>query len=97
MTNGVDAKAVPVYGGFIGVFKKVHRSTWEKVCEGGVPRVFDTEPEAEVAAWRALLAHLQGEIVGSGIEKSAARSKAEELFGKIFPGKGRKPIDVVRR
>lgn len=93
--NGVDAKAVAVYGGFVGAFKKVHRSEWEKVCEGGVPRVYPTEYEAEIAAWRALRSHLCGDIVGSGEKVSIQKSKAEELFGSIF--KRGKRIPVERR
>ncbi len=95
MTNEVNARSVPVYGGFNGEFRKVHRSTWEKVCEGGTPRVYDTAADAEVAAWRALRSHLCGDIVSSGLERTTARSKAESLFGAIF--KRGKKIPVVRR
>lgn len=95
--NDVDARAVPVCGGFQGEFRKVHRAAYEPVSVNGVAQIYDTEHEAEVAAWRALKAHLCGDIVGSGEKVSAARSRAEELFGKIWPGKGRKPVEVVRR
>lgn len=93
--NEVNARSVPVYGGYHGEFRKVHKAGWEKVCEGGTPRVYDTEDQAEVAAWRALKAHLCGDIVGTGMERTSTRSKAESLFGAIFR-KGRK-IPVVRR
>jgi hypothetical protein len=95
--NDVDARAVPVYGGFRGEFRKVHRAMFEPVCVGGVPQVYETAHEAEIAAWRALKAHLCGDIVGSGEKASAAKSKAEQMWGKVFPGKGRKPVEVVRR
>lgn len=95
--NEVNARAVPVYGGFHGEFRKVHRACWEQVCIAGVAQIYPTAAEAEVAAWRALLSHLQGDIVGTGEKASTARSAAEKLFGKIFPGKGRKPVQVERR
>lgn len=95
--NEVDARAVPVYGGYHGEFRKVHRSTYEQVCVNGIVQIYKTAAEAETAAWRALKGHLCGEIVGSGARASAARSQAEELFGKVFPGKGRRAVEVVRR
>ncbi len=95
--NDVDARAVPVYGGYHGEFRKVHRAVYEPVCINGVPQIYPTAATAEIAAWRALRAHLCGEIVRSGDKAGAARSQAEELFGKVFPGKGRKPVEVVRR
>lgn len=56
--NEINARSVPVYDGFHGVSRKVHKAGWEKVSEGGTPRVYETEDEAEVAAWRAALAPL---------------------------------------
>ena len=95
--NDVDARAVPVYGGYHGEFRKVHRAAYEAGRINGGPQVYDTADEAEVAAWRALRSHLCGDIVRSGDRASAARSEAEAMFGKIFPGKGRRPVEVVRR
>lgn len=95
--NGVNARAVPIFGGFQGEFRKVHRSEWEPVQVNGVAQLYDTADAAEVAAWRALLAHLQGDIVGSGDKASIARTEAEKRFGKIFPGHGKKPVVVERR
>lgn len=93
--NAVDARAVPVFGGFHGEFRKVHRASWEKVSAAGVPRIFATHAEAEIAAWRALRSHLCGEIVGSGEKMAAARSEAEKAFGAVFR-RGRR-IVVERR
>lgn len=94
--NEVNARAEPVVGGYHGQFRKVHRASWEVVCENGKPVVFRTSDAAEVAAWRALLAHLQGEIVATPVERSSlVRTKAESLFGGIFR-RGRK-IPVERR
>lgn len=95
--NDVNARAVQVEGGFEGQLRKVHKAAWEAVQVNGVAQVYDTAEAAELAAWRALKAHLCGEIVGSGQKVSAARTEAERLFGKLFPGKGRKPVVVERR
>lgn len=94
--NDVDARAVPVYGGYQGQLRKVHRSEYEPVCVNGVPQVYRTAHEAEVAAWRALRAHIRGDIVGSGERASAAVSEAEAKFGRIFRGGG-KTVTVERR
>jgi len=93
--NEVNARAVPVMGGFEGQFRKVHRAGWESVCKDGIAQIYPSETEAELEAWRALRAHLQGDIVGSGEKASIARAEGE--FAKIFPGKGRRPVEVVRR
>lgn len=95
MTNEVNARAVPVRGGFEGQFRKVHKAAWEPVCINGIAQLYPTEFEAEAMAWRALRSHLQGDIVGSGDKASPIRSKAEEQFGAIFK-RGRK-IEVERR
>ncbi len=94
--NGVNARSIPTRGGFEGQFRKVHKSAWEPVQVNGVPQLYDTADAAEVAAWRALLAHLQGEIVGSGEKASAALSEAEAKFGKLLRGGG-KTVAVERR
>lgn len=96
--NDAEVRAVPESNGFRGEFKKVHRTKWEPVCQNGQPLLFDTKDQAEVAAYRALMKHLFGDgIVRDGEKASAARSQAERQFGKVFPGKGRKPVEVVRR
>jgi len=85
----------PVYGGFEGQFKKLHRTAWYPVEINGVAQVFDTRDQAEVAAYRALMKHLFGDgILRDGEKASAAAAEAE--FRKIFPGKG-KVVEVVRR
>ncbi|RUV81410.1 hypothetical protein EOA60_20855 [Mesorhizobium sp. M1A.F.Ca.IN.020.06.1.1] len=94
--NDAEVRAVPESNGFRGEFKKVHRTDWEPVCENGVAQLFDTEEQAQVAAYRALMKHLFGDgIVRDGEKASAERSKAEALFGGIFR-RGRK-IEVERR
>jgi hypothetical protein len=96
VTNEVDARSVPVYGGHRGEFRKVHRSEWEPVQVNGIPQIYGTALEAENAAWRALRSHLCADIVGSGEKASAAaKSRGEALFGVIFK-KGKK-ISVSRK
>ena len=93
--NEVAVRVVACMNGFEGHFRKVHKADWEAVSVNGVAQLFATRQDAEIAAWRALRSHLQGDIVGSGAKASAARSKAEEAFGGIFR-RGRK-ITVERR
>lgn len=91
MTNAIAVRAVAnTYGGFFAEIKKVHRATWERVRVNGEEQVYDTADQAEVAAWRALHAHLCSDIVGEG-ERVSARSAAEALFIR-----GRK-VEVERR
>ncbi|PWJ93554.1 hypothetical protein C8D77_101233 [Mesorhizobium loti] len=94
--NEVNAKSRPVAGGHHGLLRKVHRSDYETVNENGIPILFATAGEAELAAWHALRAHLQSQIVGSGDKASAALSQAEEKFGKLLRGGG-KTVQVERR
>lgn len=94
--NEVNARAVRIHGGHQGQFRKVHKADWETVCINGIPQVYDTADQAEVAAWRALKAHLQGDIVGSGEKSSAILTDAEAKFQKLFRGGG-KTVTVERR
>lgn len=90
-------KAVPVEMGWEGRFRTLRNSQWRRVEKNGVVLIFATEFEAENAAFKALYASDLGPgIVSTGHKAAAARSKAEELFGKIWPGKGKKPVRVER-
>lgn len=93
--NDIEVRVVANMNGFEGQFRKVHKADWEAVCVNGVAQLYATRQDAEIAAWRALKAHLQGDIVGAGDRASAKKSRAEELFGGIFRS-GRK-IMVERR
>jgi len=96
--NNAEVRVVPEYGGYRAEYRKVHRSEWYPVKVNGVAQLFDTPEQAENAAYRALMKHIFGDgIVGSGEKASLAKAEAEKLFGKVFPGKGRKPVEVVRR
>lgn len=91
--NEVNATSRPAPGGgYHGLLRKVHRADYEPVQENGIPVVFPSAHEAEIAAWRALRAHLCGDIVRDGETIAAgAKAKAEAFFRK-----GRK-IEVERR
>lgn len=90
--NEVDAKSRPAPGGgYYGLLRKVHRADYEPVQANGVPIIFRTAHEAEIAAWRALKAHLCGDLLRDGETISAAKDRAEGFFKK-----GRF-VEVVRR
>lgn len=94
--NNAEVRAVPEMNGFRGEFRKVHRSEWYAVEVNGIAQLFATPEQAEIAAYRALMKHLFGDgIVRDGEKASLAR--AEQEFAKIFPGHGRRPVEVVRR
>ncbi len=94
--NEPRVRAVSVFNGWEGHFRKLHRAGWFPVEVNGVPQLFETEEKAKIAAYEAMHRHLFGDgILSEGERTSAARSKGEELFGAIFR-RGRK-IEVVRR
>lgn len=96
MTNEAQVRAVPGYGGFEAHFRKVHRSGWHPVEVNGIAQLYATEADAKIAAYEALHRHLFGDgIVGTGQKTAVAHAEAE--FRRIFPGKGRKAVEVVRR
>ncbi|MER8615993.1 hypothetical protein NKG99_03930 [Mesorhizobium sp. M1409] len=94
--NEVNARARQTPIGWVGELRKVHRADYELVAENGIPITFATEHEAEIAAWRALRSHLQGQIVGSGDKAAAGLTEAEAKFGKLLRGGG-KTVAVERR
>jgi len=94
--NDAEVRAIPEMNGFRAEFRKVHRTAWEAVCVDGVPQLYATPAEAENAGYKALMRHIFGDgIVRVGEKASIAR--AEREFARIFPGKGRRPVEVVRR
>jgi hypothetical protein len=96
--NEPRVRAVPAFNGWEGHFRKLHRSGWHAVEVNGIAQLFPSEADAKVAAYEAMTRHHFGDgILRSGEKASAVRSRAEELFGKVWPGKGRKPVEVVRR
>lgn len=96
--NEPRVRAIHEYNGWRGEFRKLHRAGWFPVEVNGVAQLFPTEDAAKVAAYEAMTRHHFGDgILRDGETVGAAQSKAEALFKKIFPGKGRKPIEVVRR
>lgn len=94
--NEPRVRAVQVFNGWEGHFKKMHKAGWFPVEVNGIAQLFPSEADAKVAAYEAMTKHHFGDgILSDGERTSAARSKAEELFGAIFR-RGRK-IEVVRR
>jgi hypothetical protein len=85
--NEIDARAVRHQGQFIGRFRRVHKAEYETVCKDGEPILFQTEAEAERAAWRAMTAHLTSIMRRDGCTISGnARAAAERLFTRTGHG-----------
>lgn len=82
--NDVGARAVSVYGGYVGEFRFVHQARWRRVEMNGVAQIYASEFEAETMAWRALKEHMFGLIRSSGHHATHARSEAEKLFKTVF-------------
>ncbi|MCV0395456.1 MAG: hypothetical protein K5872_22170 [Rhizobiaceae bacterium] len=96
--NEPRARAHPVMNGWEGQFRKLDRAGWHPVEVNGVAQLYDTPEQALIAAYEAMNAYLFGRgILRDGEKASAEKSRAEELFNKVWPGKGRKPVEVVRR
>ncbi|ENN86049.1 hypothetical protein RHSP_31849 [Rhizobium freirei PRF 81] len=75
--------SMPVPGGFLGWFRKVHRADNEIVKgEKGLPIVFPTRAEAKAAAGDAMVAYINGSFVRSGEIIPAAKIEAERHFKK---------------
>ncbi len=92
--NESNARGIEVYGGYVGEYRLVHEAGWRRILCNGKDCIFDTQVEAEVAAWRELNAKRYPPIRAEGERASPARSRAEELFKAEFRN-GRK-IPVVR-
>lgn len=96
--NTVHARSREVFGGFLAEYRLSHWGRYRAVKkEDGTDQIFPVDKDAEIAAHRALTAAIFSEIRAERCETSTARSKAEALFGKFFPGKGRRAVEVVRR
>lgn len=90
--NAAEVRAIPEMNGFRGEFQKLDRAGWHAVQLNGVVQLFETEDQAQVAAYRAMIQYLFGGIVRSGETVPAARIAADKIFRP-----GRKPIEVERR
>lgn len=94
--NIAEVRAVPEMNGFRGEFRKLDKAGWHAVQEHGVTQLFETEDKAKIAAYEAMNRHHFGAgILRDGDKASIAKAEAE--FARIFPGKGRRPVEVVRR
>lgn len=89
--NIVSARARETFGGFIGEYRLPHWGKWRPVLSaGGKPRIFASDKDAHIAAYEALIADRYPPIRSEGERADATKSRAEELFAKVFPGKGRR-------
>jgi len=96
--NEPRVRAVPEMNGFRAEFRKLDRAGWHAVEVNGIAQLYETADKAMIAAYEAMNAHHFGAgILRDGDVVSAARDAAEVQFKKYFPGKGRKPVEVVRR
>lgn len=94
--NEPRVRAVPVFNGWEGHFRKLHKADWFPVAVNGVAQLFATEDAAKVAAYEAMTKHHFGDgILRDGEVATSARTAAEAQFGAIFK-RGRK-IEVVRK
>ena len=94
--NEPRVRALPVFNGWEGHFKKMHKAGWFPVEVNGIAQLFASEAEAKVAAYEAMTKHHFGDgILRDGERATSVKSKAEEMFGAIFK-RGRK-IEVERR
>lgn len=79
--NHIDARGIRYGSYYIGQFRRVHKADYETVCINGRPRVFQSEHEAECAAWRVLSGHVNGLMRRDGVTIGEnARTEAERLF-----------------
>lgn len=97
--NDIQASHRPVYGGYIGIIRRVHKAAFEPVCgKPGVPQIFATWWEAELAAHRALLRHVRGDLLRWGDKVAlGARAEAEKLFSDNDLLHSGKRIPVLRK
>ena len=96
--NNAEVRAIEVFNGWEAQFRKIHRTEWYPVQVNGVVQLYESEEKAKNAAYAALMKHLFGDgIVRTGERAGSTKDAAEKLFGKVFPGKGRKPFEVVRK
>lgn len=89
--NHMAAHARRASGGWLGMFRCSDKSGYYPVTEAGQPRIFRTAMEAENAALRAIVKHVNGTLTSTG-EKAVA--SAERAFGAIFKGGQRIPVEV---
>lgn len=94
--NEPRVRAVPEMNGFRGEFRKLDRSGWHAVEVNGIAQLYPTADKAVIAAYAAMNAHHFGRgILAEGEKPAVAAAEAE--FRRLFPGHGRRPVEVVRR
>ncbi|WP_245448002.1 hypothetical protein [Neorhizobium sp. T6_25] len=76
---------MPVAGGFIAWFRKVHKCDNEILKgKGGHPIIYETKAEAKAAAGEAIVAYINGPLVRDGAVVEA-QSAADAVFNGLKP------------
>lgn len=89
---------MPEGRGFIGWFRKVHRSENEIVRENGKPVIYPTRQAAKDGATAAFLAYLNAEMVRDGVTiDPKASSEADTVFANFCRQKGSSKITRIER
>lgn len=78
--NTLDLRAEPVVGGYMAVYRRIHRANHETVNENGRPKLFPTEAAALRAAWAAMQPHLQSIMHSDGEKLRDVYRAASERF-----------------
>lgn len=94
--NEPRVRAVPEMNGFRGEFRKLDRAGWHAVEVNGVAQLYESQDKAMLAAYEAMNAHHFGKgILAEGEKPVVAVAEAE--FRRLFPGHGRRAVEVQRR
>lgn len=94
--NDSGARSKASGGGYVGEYRLVHRAGWVRLkLKNGKDHIFPSADEAEVAAWRELNKKRYPPIRSHGEKVSAARTRAENMFGAMFK-RGRK-IEIAQK
>jgi len=97
MTNAFASGAILSPNGWIAFYRDVRWSSNRVLRDGKHDIIFATQQEAKDAGHAALLAHLNGHMVGdfmTAVPTSMKRAKFAEAERKLFRGGGR-VVEVV--
>lgn len=92
--NKLEAFARRTATGWNGFFRFSHHAEPYPVLEDGSPKNFDHSMEAENAALRAILAHLNKT---TAYRRESKQERAERVFGSIFVNGRSVPVETKGR